>query len=81
MGLTKQGMLEILAANRGPLEHELYAAEIELEVKEEGVKHGATGVTQEQVEAVKARRDGLQAQVKVIDDQAEKTRLEQDDDA
>lgn len=79
MGLTKQGKLSILGAERGPLEHELFAAEIELEVKEEGAKHGATGVVQEHVEAVKARVDGIKAQIKVIDDRAEKANLEDDE--
>lgn len=80
MGLTKQGRLDILAANRGPLEHELFAAETELDVQETGVKHKATGVTQEHVEATKDRVEGIKAQIKVIDDKAEKAKLEADDD-
>jgi hypothetical protein len=78
MGLDKAGRLAILDAERGPLEHEAYAAAIELEVKEEGVKHGATGVTQAHVEACKERYEGIQAQIKVIDDAKEKVELEED---
>lgn len=78
MGLTKQGKLAQLAASRGPLEHELFAAEIEVEVKEAGVEHGSTGVTQDQVEEAKAHRDGVAAQIKVIDDRKEKVNLEDD---
>lgn len=78
MGLTKAGKLATLAAERGPLEHELFAAEIQVEVKEAGVEHGATGVTQEQVEEAKATRDGIKAQIKVIDDRKEKVDLEED---
>lgn len=78
MGLDKAGRLAILAAERGPLEHELYAAEIEVEVKEVAVEHGSTGVTQDLVEAAKARRDGIAAQIKAIDDAKEKVKLEED---
>jgi hypothetical protein len=81
MGLDQQGKLDILAAQRGPLEHELFAVELELDVKEEGVLHGATGVTQEMVEEVKARRDGIAAEIKVIDDRKERVDLEEDEDA
>lgn len=79
MGLTKQGKLEQLAADRGPLEHELFAAENQVLVKEAGVEHGATGVTQEQVEAAKAHRDGIKAQIKALDDRKEKVDLEEDE--
>ena len=79
MGLTKQSKLAALAASRGPLEHELFAAEIQVEVKEAGVKHGATGVTQEQVEEAKANRDGIQAQLDAINDREEKVNLEDDE--
>jgi hypothetical protein len=78
VGLDKQGKLNLLAAARGPLEHELYAAEIEVEVKEAAVKHGATGVTQEMVEGAKANRDARQAQIDAIDAKAEKANLEDD---
>lgn len=76
MGLDKQGKLDILAAERGPREHELFAAQVELEVKEEGVKHGLTGVTEDVVEEVRKRVDAIKAQIKVIDDHAEKVNLE-----
>lgn len=81
MGIDKQSRLAQLAASRGPLEHQQFAAEIEVEVKEAGVKHAGTGVDQDQVEAAKANLEGINAQIKVIDDRAEKVKLEDDDDA
>jgi hypothetical protein len=81
MGLDKQGRLDILAAQRGPLEHALYAAQVNTEVKEEAVKHGATGVTQEEVEQVKAERDGIQAQIDVIDENRKNVKREADDES
>jgi len=79
MGIDKAGRLAILAAERGPLEHELYTAQIQLETKEAGVEHGATGVTQEQVEEAKARVEGIEAQIAVIDDNRKKVKLEEDE--
>jgi hypothetical protein len=78
VGIDKQGKLAILAAQRGPLEHELFAAEIELEVKATAVDHGATGVTQEMVEGCKERVEAIQAQIQCIDDRKEKVNLEED---
>lgn len=79
MPLDQQGKIDLLAAARGPKEHELFAAEIEVEVKEAAVKHKATGVTQEMVESAKSYRDGILAQIDVIDAKAEKANLEADD--
>jgi hypothetical protein len=79
MGIDKQGKLAILAAQRGPLEHELFAAEIELETKTIAVEHASTGVTQEMVEACKERVEGIRAQIKAIDDRKEKVNLEGDE--
>lgn len=79
MGLTKQGKLDRLAAERGPLEHELFAAQMQVVVKEAGVKHGATGVDQDQVEAAKANETAIQAQIDALDKVKEKVDLEEDD--
>jgi hypothetical protein len=79
MPLDKAGKLAILAAQRGPREHELYAAEIACEVKEAAVKHGATGVSEDEVTVARAERDGIQAQIDAIDKRAEKVQAEPDD--
>lgn len=80
MPLGKQDKLAILASQRGPREHELYAAQIALEVKEAAVEHGATGVDEDQVTAARAERDGIQSQIKVIDDTVEEVTAEPDDE-
>jgi hypothetical protein len=81
MALGKQGKLDILAAQRGPLEHELFAAEIQVETKEAGVKHGATGVTEDQVTAAREERDGIEAQIAAIDKRREEVSAEADDES
>jgi hypothetical protein len=80
MSLDKQGRLAILSARRGPREHELFAAQIEVETKEAAVEHGSTGVTQEMVEEAKAVRDGIQAQIDVIDAKREEVSAEPDEE-
>lgn len=79
MSLDKAGRLAILAAERGPREHELYAAEVEVEVKEAAVKAGSEEVTQEMVEEAKARCKAVQAQVDVIDSKRQEVEAEPDD--
>lgn len=70
MGIDKQGKLDIIAAQKGPLEHELFAAQVNLETQEVAVDHGSTGVTKEHVEEAKARRDAIQAQLDSLDERA-----------
>jgi hypothetical protein len=70
MGIDKQGKLDIIAAQKGPLEHELFAAQVHLETQEVAVDHGSTGVTKEHVEEAKARRDAIQAQLDSLDEKA-----------
>lgn len=80
MGLEKQGRLAIIAAERGPLEHQLYAAEVELETKEIAVAHGVTGVTQDMVQEVKARKEALEDQIRMLDQRKQGVEAEGDED-
>lgn len=79
MALTKTGKLEILAAQRGTLEHEQYAAETECEVKEAAVKEEA--LPQEELERARARLKAVESQIAVLDAKAKKVEAEPDDES
>lgn len=59
--LDEQGKKDLIAAKRGPLEHELFAAELDLEVAQEAGDEALVEGPQKRLEAVKA-------QIKVLDD-------------
>jgi hypothetical protein len=65
MALEKEHKREWIAAKRGTLEHELYAAELDLEVAE-------AGSSKELVKGPKDRVAEVKAQIKVLDDKAKK---------
>lgn len=65
MSLTDDQKKEAIAARRGPLEHELYSAELDLKV----AKKGSTPAL---VEGPQARVDEIKAQIKVLDDEEKK---------
>lgn len=76
MALDKAGRIAALRAARGPLEHEQYALEIEVDVKKVGVKEKR--IDQDDLEDAKQRLAGCSAQIKVIDDKLEKVEAEPD---
>lgn len=65
MTLTKEEKEAAIAAARGPLEHELFAAETDLEVAE-------AGDSEELVAGPKARVEEIKAKLKVLDDKKKK---------
>lgn len=65
MGLTKEEKKAAIAAKRGPLEHELYSAELDLTTAEEGRDESL-------VEEPKARVAEIKAKLKALDDQEKK---------
>jgi len=66
--MTKDAKLAAIAAERGPLEHQLYSAEIEVETKTIAVEHGVTGVTKEALEEAQARMASLKEQIAALDE-------------
>lgn len=62
MSLTDEEKKAAIAAKRGPLEHELYGAELDLKVAEEGGDEAL-------VEEPKGRVARIKGQLKVLDDE------------
>ncbi|MGH2939476.1 MAG: hypothetical protein ACRDPE_15315 [Solirubrobacterales bacterium] len=73
MALAKQAKLAAVEATRGRLEHELYNAELDLKV----AKAGSNEVLEKGPED---RVSEIQAQLKVLDDEAKEVRKEKDDE-
>lgn len=65
MTLTDDEKKTAIAARRGPLEHELYTAELDLKVAQEGGDDAL-------IEEPKARVARIKGQLKVLDDEEKK---------